>query len=76
MKITSLTDYLVSQMVKSAVGLQQQNKENMANQGVLKSPRERLLSRSLESNQAAGTSSAYRVTISSAARQKMATVGT
>ncbi|MBF0400019.1 MAG: hypothetical protein HQL90_04560 [Magnetococcales bacterium] len=71
MNISNIADFLVSQVVKTAAGLQQQNKDN-SNQGVIKPQRDKLPQRSVESNRVHTPSSAYRVTISSAAMQKMA----
>ncbi|MEO5350493.1 MAG: hypothetical protein H7836_12720 [Magnetococcus sp. YQC-3] len=75
MKITSVTDYLLNQMVRSASGLQPQNRENTTQQGVGKAQRERVAARTMESSRPMSSSSAYRVTISPAAMQKIAANG-
>ncbi|MBF0401143.1 MAG: hypothetical protein HQL90_10295 [Magnetococcales bacterium] len=71
-KITSIADHLISQMVGSASRLQQQNRENTTYRE-MGAPlrREGAMRRSMESSGAATSSSAYRITISSAAMQKM-----
>lgn len=70
----SIAEYLVNQAVKTASGLKQHAK-NSNNQAALKLQRERVSSRLAEVKRASSPSSAYRVTISSAAMQKMATSG-
>lgn len=75
MRITSVAVYLVDQMVRSTSGLQKQNKENTTNQGVVSPQRDKSPQRTTDGNRAGSSSSAYRVTISSAAMQKMAAGG-
>ncbi|MBF0113981.1 MAG: hypothetical protein HQM04_02960 [Magnetococcales bacterium] len=71
MNITRIADFLVNQVVKTASGLQQQSKDTSP-QDVSRPQREKPLQRSVDSERVATPSTAYRVTISSAAMQKMA----
>ncbi|MEO5340138.1 MAG: hypothetical protein H7837_06420 [Magnetococcus sp. MYC-9] len=75
MNISSIADFFVNQVVRSASSLQQQGKDT-ANQGVVRPQRDKTAQRTVESGRAVTPSSAYRVTISSAAMQKMAMSGT
>ncbi|MBF0162159.1 MAG: hypothetical protein HQL88_07715 [Magnetococcales bacterium] len=74
MNISSIADYLVNKVVTTASSLQQQNRES-ANQGVVRPLRDKSAQRVAEGVRVASPSSAYRVTISSAAMQKVAMSG-
>lgn len=69
--ISSIANFLVTQAAKTAASLQQQNKESN-NQGIIKPQREKSTHRTTETSRTVTPSSAYRVTISSAAMQKIA----
>ncbi|MEO5348303.1 MAG: hypothetical protein H7836_01450 [Magnetococcus sp. YQC-3] len=71
MNISSIADFLVNQVVKNASGLHQQGKDN-ANPSIVKPQRDKSVQRTTDSVRTITPSSAYRVTISSAAMQKMA----
>lgn len=61
---------LINQAVKTASGLHQQNRDN-GNQGIAKTQRAKAETRLAETKRTPVASSAYRVTISQAALQKM-----
>ena len=61
---------LISQAVKTASGLHQQSRDN-GNQGIAKAQRAKAEARLVETKRTPVPSSAYRVTISQAALQKM-----
>ena len=71
----SISEYLIHHAVRTASGLHQQAKDGN-NQMVAKSQREKVTHRVEESKRSPASSSAYRVTISPAALQKMAASGT
>ncbi|MEO5362641.1 MAG: hypothetical protein H7838_03335 [Magnetococcus sp. DMHC-8] len=75
MNISSIADFLVNQVVKTASGLQQQSRDP-GSPVMIKPQRDKTLQRADTTDRVAGPSSAYRVTISSAAMQKMAMSGT
>lgn len=67
----SIAEYLINQAVRTTSGLYQQSKDG-SNQAILKSQREKAAHRVEETRRPTIPSSAYRVTISPAAMQKMA----
>ncbi len=75
MSIASIADYLVNQVVKTASSLQQQSRDT-SSQGIVRPQRDnKMVQREVETDRAVRSSSAYRVTISSDAMQKMAMSG-
>ncbi len=74
MNISTVAGFLINHAVKTAGGLSQNSKEN-ASQMVLKPTRDKPSERLSENSRSSMRSSAYRVTISSAAMQKMSTSG-
>lgn len=74
MNISSIADFLVNQVVKSAASLNQQGKDN-AHPSTVRPQRDKPVQRTTDSVRQVTPSSAYRVTISSAAMQKMAVGG-
>ncbi|MBF0140379.1 MAG: hypothetical protein HQL74_08865 [Magnetococcales bacterium] len=76
MDVASAATYLIDRAVKMASGLQQQNRENTAKTPSIKSPREKAAERLNEKGPSFRSSSAYRVSISSAGLQKLQSNGT
>ncbi len=70
MDITSAAGYLIQTAIRTAAGLQQQQKD-ASERNILKPVREKPAERLTENKRRSQGSSAYRVTISSAAMQKM-----
>ncbi|MBF0460744.1 MAG: hypothetical protein HQL87_05040 [Magnetococcales bacterium] len=74
MNVTSIAEYLITQAGKAAASLQQQNKNN-TNQGVVRPLRDKSGQQTADASRtsvAVSPSSAYRVTLSAAAMQKIA----
>ena len=67
----SIAEYLVHHAIRTATGLQQQAKDG-SNHAIIKTQRDKPSQRIEESKRTTAPTSAYRVTISSAAMQKMA----
>ena len=71
MNIASAASFLINQAVKSAAGLKQQTRDS-GNRADIKPMRDKTASRMTPNSPHGPQSSAYRVTISHAAQQRMA----
>lgn len=76
MDVASAATFLIDRAVKMAAGLQQQSRESTAKSLSVKSPREKAAERLSDKGPSFRSSSAYRVSISSAGLQKLQSNGT